>query len=78
MDDEIKHFVTQVWTCVKRKDPHIRITAAAMQGISTSEAVEMIGMNFLHLDKSSGDYQYVFVATDLLRKFTQAYATRNK
>ena len=52
--------------------------AAAMQGISTSAAVEIISMNFLHLDKSSGDYQYVFVVTDLLRKFTQAYATRNK
>ena len=52
--------------------------AAAMQGISTSEAVEIISMNFLHLDKSSGDYQYVFVVTDLLRKFTQTYATRNK
>ena len=77
MDDEIKHFVTQVWTCVKRKNPHIMI-AAAMQGISTSEAVEIISMNFLHLDKSSGDYQYVFVVTDLLRKFTQTYATRNK
>ena len=77
MDDEIKLFVTQVCPCVKRKKPHI-MKAAAMQSISTSELLEIISMDFLHLDKSSGGYQYLLVLTDLFTKFTQVYATRNK
>ena len=49
-----------------------------MQSISTSEPLEIISMDFLHLDKSSGGYQYFLVVTDLFTKFTQVYATRNK
>ena len=77
MDDEIKHFVTQVRPCIKRKKPYI-MKAAAMQSISTSEPLEITSMDFLHLDKSSGGYQYLLVLTDLFTKFTQVYATRNK
>ena len=53
MDDKIKHFVTQVCPCVKRKKLHI-MKAAAMQSISTSEPLEIISKDFVHLDKSSG------------------------
>ena len=77
IDDEIKHFVTQVCPCVKRKKPHI-MKEAAIQSISTSEPLEIISMDFLRLDKSSGGYQYLFVVTDLFTKFTQVYDTRNK
>ena len=52
--------------------------AAAMQSISTSEPLEIISMDFLHLGKSIGGYQYLFVVTDLFTKFTQVYDTRNK
>ena len=122
MDNEIKHFVTQICLCVKRKKPHI-MRAAAMQSISTSELLEIISMDFLHLNKSSGGYidrrystlkiptmiytklsdvatsyqpknnveatlkylmgknsgyQYLLLVTDLFKKFTQVYVTRNK
>ena len=63
--------------CIKRKKPHI-MKAAAMQSISTSEPLEIISMDFLHLDKSSGGYQYLLVVADLFTKFTQVCATRNK
>ena len=76
MDDEIKHFVTQVFPCVKKTPPHI-MKAAAIQSISTSEPLEIISMDFLHLDKTSGGHQYLLVVTDLFTKLTQGYATRN-
>ena len=77
MDDEIKHFVTQICPYVKRKKSH-KMKAAAVQSISTSEPLEIIRMDFLHLDKSSGGYQFLLVVADLFTKFTQVYATRNK
>ena len=49
-----------------------------MQSISTSGPLEIISMDFLHLDKSSGGYQYLLVLTDLFTKFSQVYVTRNK
>ena len=51
--------------------------AAAIQSISTSEPLEIISMDFLHLDKTSGGHQYLLVVTDLFTKLTQRYATRN-
>ena len=77
MDDEIKHFLKQVCPSVKRRKPHI-MKAVAKQSISTSEALEIVSMDFLHLDRSSGGYQYLLVVTDLFAKFTQVYARRNK
>ena len=65
-----------MFLCQKNKDPHGE--TAAMQSISTSGPLEIISINFLHLDKSSGGYQYLLVVTDLFKKFTQGYATRNK
>ena len=76
MDDEIKHFVTQICPCVKIKKLHI-MKAVTMQSISTPEPLEIISMDFLYLDKSNGGYQYLLVVTDLFTKFTQVYATRN-
>ena len=35
-------------------------------------------MDFIHLDKSSGSYQYLLVVTGHFSKFTQVYTTRNK
>ena len=64
MGDKIKHFVTQICPCVKRKKPHI-IKAATMQSISTYKPLEIISMNFLHLYWSSGSYQYLLVVIDL-------------
>ena len=77
MWDDIKHFVTQVYPCVKRKKSYIMKTAA-MQSISAPESLEIISLDFLHLYKLSGGYQYLFGVTDNFTKFTQYYATRNK
>ena len=80
MDDEIKHIVAQIFPCVKRKNPHI-MRAAAIQIILTLEPLDIISMDFLHLDKSSGgygSYQYLPVVTDLFTRFIQVYATRYK
>ena len=77
MWDDIKHFVTQVCPCVKRKKSYIMKTAA-MQSVSAPEPLEIISLDFLHLDKLSGGHQYLFGVTDNFTKFIQYYATRNK
>ena len=77
MVDEIKCFVTQTCPSVKRKNPHI-MKASTMKSVSPSEPLGIIGMDFLHLNKSSDGYQYLLVVTDCFTKLSQAYAIKNK
>ena len=77
MEDDINHFITKVCTCVKSKKPNIH-HEAPMQTITTSAPLELIGIDFLHLDTCSGGYEYILVITDHFTRFTQAYPTTNK
>ena len=40
--------------------------------------MELIGLNFLHLDTCTGGFQYLLVTTDHFTRYTQVYPTRNK
>ena len=76
MEDDVTHFVTKVCSCVKRKKPHI-VPVAPMQTFSSAAPLELIGLDFLHLDTCSGGYQYLLVLTDHFPKFVQVYPTTN-
>jgi len=49
-----------------------------MQHLISSARFEVISIDFLHLDKSKGGYEYVLLILDNFIKHAQAYATRNK
>ena len=49
-----------------------------MQTFSSAAPLELIGLDFLHLDTCSGGYQYLLVLTDNFSKFVQVYPTTNK
>ena len=77
MEDDVTHFVTKVCSCVKRKKPHI-VPVAPMQTFSSAAPLELIGLDFRHLDTCSGGYQYLLVLTDHFSEFLQVYPTTNK
>ena len=53
-------------------------TQTPLQIITISAQSEMISIDFLHLDKSSGDCEYILVIMDHFTRFAEAYSTRNK
>ena len=51
---------------------------APMLSFSPAAPLELIGLDFLHLDTCSGGYLYLLVSTDHFSKFVQVYLKTNK
>jgi len=77
MEDDITHFVTTVCPCLKQQQPNLS-TRAPLHSVTTSYPFELVSIDFLHLEQSSGGYKYILVIIDHLTRFAQAYATKNK
>lgn len=77
MRRDIDHYVSNVCHCLQQRKP-ARQTREPLQPITTSSPFELVSIDFVHLEKSSGGYEYLLVVVDHFTKYAQAYPTRNK
>ena len=61
----------------KTKEAHILIRAPSQTFVASSP-FELISLDFMHLEKSSGVYEYILLIVDSFTRFTQAYPCKNK
>ena len=77
MQRDIEDYIQHKCACLKQRKPQ-RHKKAPLQRITTNAPLEMVTIDFLHLEKGSGGNQYILMIVDHFTKFVQAYPTRNK
>ena len=77
MHQGITNFVTKQCRCVKQKKPTFHVREPLCQMESTAP-FDLISIDFLHLEQSSGEFEYILLIVDHFTKFAQAYPTKNK
>ena len=77
MLSDISHYINNVCECVKQKRPAHQLRAP-LQSITSSAPFELISIDFLHLNKSSGGCECILVIMDHFTRFSEAYPTQNK
>ena len=77
MYGSIENFIQKECRCVTQKRPS-KNSVASLQSIHSSCPMELVGIDYLHLERSSGGHEYILLLTDHFSGFSQGYATKNK
>ena len=71
MQADIEFFIGNVCQCLKQRHV-VTKTRAPLQPIMTTSPFELVLIDFVHLEKSRGGYEYILVIVDHFTRYVQA------
>ena len=77
MRDDIEKYCSKRCLCRKQRKPTMTSRAPLMP-IITTQPFELVSIDFVHLERSIGGFEYILVVMDHFTRYAQAYATKNK
>ena len=77
MYTDIDDYIHKKCSCVFQKRP-CRNLKAPLQSIVSAAPMELVAIDFLHLETSSGGHEYILLIVDHFSRYAQAYPTRDK
>ena len=77
MQHDIETFIATKCLCIVQRRPHLH-AKAPLQNIYTSMPMELVTIDYVHLDKGVGGMEYLLVIVDHFSRFAHAYPTKNK
>ena len=77
MQQEVEDYISQECACAFRKKP-VKQIKGEMEVIETTSPFELISLDFVHLEKASGGFEYILVLVDHFTRYAVCYPTRNR
>ena len=77
MHRDIDLFIKKKCRCLMSKKPNLP-EKAPMIPITSTFPFELVSLDYLHLDRAKGGFEYALVIIDHFTKFVQIYPTKNK
>jgi hypothetical protein len=76
MQADIEQYTQRRCRCLIQRRPRVK-PVAPLQSIHSATPMELVTIDFLHLEKSSGGHEYILLIVDHFTRFAQGYATKN-
>ena len=76
MDGDIEKYIRNCPRCIRRKSK--TSTTAKLVVVDSTYQMDLVCMDFLSLEMSSGGYEHILVITDHFTRYAQAIPSRNQ
>ena len=77
MRRDIHNFIHHTCRCLKQRRPNLP-TREPLKPIVTTAPLQILSIDFVRLERSSGGHKYILVVVDHFTKYVQAYPTKKK
>lgn len=77
MVEDITRYIRKRCPCLKDKKPTVT-RRAELKPIETTQPFELVAVDYVHLERSKGGYEYLLVLVDHFTRYAQVYPTKNK